>query len=58
MSDLPPAGPADPITPIREGLIGLHELYRRLREAGWPVLAACCYLAAFSKINSEDPPST
>ena len=51
-------GPADPVSPIEEGLISLHEMYRKMRAAGWPILAACAYIAVFARINGEDPPAS
>ena len=58
MSDQPPAGPVDPMSPVREGLVGAHEWDRQMRAAGWPIIAAVTYIIVFSKVNGEDPPAS
>jgi hypothetical protein len=52
MADLP----AEPMSQMEEGLVSLHEMYRKMRASGWPIVAACAYLAVFARINTEDPP--
>jgi hypothetical protein len=48
--------PAEPLTAMQEGAVAVVTMYRLLRQAGMPVLAAACYCAAMGSISGEDPP--
>jgi hypothetical protein len=49
------AMPADPLSKVQEGAVAIVVMYRTLRAAGMPVLAAACYLAAVGRLSGDDP---
>ncbi len=47
--------PAEPLGKVQEGAVAIVVMYRTLRAAGMPVLAASAYLAALGRLNGDDP---
>lgn len=47
--------PTEPLTSMEEAAVSLVTMYRLLRAAGMPLLAAACYLAATTRLSGEDP---